>query len=102
MMYVADVPAWTEGPLTIPEDTMGYFDAAQTRTFKIVEKNNFSDEDVKWIKSIDNVSGLTKQKNTIRVFTETEDATKEIITSINKKYCNSSKPKLLPLFSVLQ
>jgi predicted nucleotide-binding protein (sugar kinase/HSP70/actin superfamily) len=89
-------------PLTFREDAMGYFDAAQTRTFKIVEKNNFSEDDLKWIRSLINVSLVTLQKKSIRVFTETEDSIKEIINSITKKYCNSSKPKLTPLFSVLQ
>jgi trehalose-6-phosphate synthase len=88
-------------PLTFREDAMGYFDTAQARTFKIEDKNEFSDDDVKWIKSIVNVSVVTKQKKSIRVFTETEDAIPGIITSINKKYCNMSHPKLTPLFSVL-
>jgi trehalose-6-phosphate synthase len=63
-----------------------------------MEKSNFSDDDVKWIGSLVDVSVVTLQKKSIRVRTETEDAIKEIIDSINKKYCNSSKPKLSPLF----
>jgi hypothetical protein len=81
---------------------MGYFDSAQTRTFKVVDKDHFSDDDLKWIKSLTNVVGVTQQKKSIRVSSEKEDAIKEIITSINKKYCNSSKPKLMPLFAVAQ
>jgi hypothetical protein len=85
-------------PLTSPEDVMYYNNTYQTRTFKIVEKSNFSDDDLKWIGSLGNVSVVTLQKKSIRVRTENEDAIKEIIDSVNKKYCNSSKPKLSPLF----
>jgi len=81
---------------------MGYFDSSQARTFKTEEKNKLSEDDLTWIRSLINVSVVTLQKKSIRVHTETEDAIPGIITSINKKYCNSSKPKLTPLFSVLQ
>jgi hypothetical protein len=77
---------------------MYYNNSYQTRTFKIVEKSNFSDDDVKWIGELGNVSVVTMQKKSIRVRTETEDAITEIIDSINKRYCNSAKPKLSPLF----
>jgi hypothetical protein len=77
---------------------MYYNNSYQTRTFKIVEKSNFSDDDVKWIGALGYVSVVTMQKKSIRVRTETEDAIKGIIESINKRYCNSSKPKLSPLF----
>ncbi len=77
---------------------MGRNDSAQTRTFNIVERSNFSDDDLTWIKSLIHVNVVTLQKKSIRVFTETEDAIFGIITAINKKYCNSAKPKLSPLF----
>ena len=77
---------------------MHYHNTAQVRTFKIVENTNFGEDDLKWIKSLLNVSFVTLQKKSIRVFTETEDTIAEIITSINKKYCNSAKAKLNPLF----
>jgi hypothetical protein len=85
-------------PLTVPEDAMYYNHTSQTRTFKIVENSNFADDDIKWIGSLGNVSVVTLQKKSIRVRTESEDAIAGIINSINKKYCNSSKPKLCPLF----
>jgi hypothetical protein len=72
----------------------------QTRTFKIVEKGNFAKTDFAWIGSLLNVSVVTRQKKTIRVRTEVEDAVPEIVDSITKRYCNSSKPKLSPLFCV--
>lgn len=76
-----------------------YYDApSQTRTFKIVENGNFSEVDLAWIRSLVNVSLVTMQKKTIRVLTNTEDAINKIIDSINKKYCNSAKAKLSPLF----
>jgi len=53
-----------------------------------------------WIGSLLNVSVVTQQKKTIRVRTELEDAVPGIVDSINKRYCNSSKPKLCPLFCV--
>jgi len=86
------------GSLTFLEGIMGRNDSAQTRTFKIVEKGNFCDDDLTWIKSLIHVNVVTLHKKSIRVFTETEDAIAGIITSINKKYCNSAKPKLSPLF----
>jgi hypothetical protein len=81
---------------------MNFINSAQTRSFKIVEKNNFSEDDLKWIRSLINVSVVTLQKKSIRVFIETEDAIAEIANSIDKKYCNSSKPKLSPLFCIHQ
>jgi hypothetical protein len=98
-MYVPDALARATGPLTFPEDAMGYFDSAQTRTFKTEAKNKLSEDDFTWIRSLINVTVVTSQKKSIRVFTETEDAMAGIISSINKKYCNSSKPKLTPLFA---
>lgn len=77
---------------------MYYNNAKQTRTFKIVEKDNFSEDDLEWIRSLINVSVVTVQPKTIRVMTQTDDAIVGIINSINRKYCKSSKPKLSPLF----
>jgi hypothetical protein len=77
---------------------MNYHSASQTRTYKIVENSGFSDVDLDWIKSLLNVSLVTLQKKSIRVLTTTEDTINEIIYSINKKYCNSAKAKLAPLF----
>jgi hypothetical protein len=85
-------------PLTFQEDMMYYNNSTQTRTFKIEEQNNFSEDDVKWIRSLLNVSVVTLQKKSIRVFTESEDSIAEIVNSIKKKYCNSLKAKLSPLF----
>ena len=77
---------------------MYYNNTSQTRTFKIVEENEFSSDDVLWIESLENVSGVAHQKKFIRVLTEKQDAIKEIILAINRKYCNSLRPKLSPLF----
>jgi uncharacterized protein (UPF0179 family) len=77
---------------------MNYTGALQTRTFKLVEKNRLSDDDLQWIRSLGHVSVVTVQRKTIRVLTETDDAIAGIITSINTRYCNSSNPKLSPLF----
>ncbi len=77
---------------------MSFINPSQTRTFKIVEDGNFDNDDMKWIKSLSNVSVVSLQKNTIMVRTEFEDAVPEIVDSITKRYCNSSKPKLNPLF----
>jgi hypothetical protein len=77
---------------------MNYTGAIQTRTFKVVEKNSFSEDDVEWIRSLVNVSFVTVQEKTIRVLTETDDAIAGIISSINTRYCKSAKPKLSPLF----
>jgi hypothetical protein len=76
-----------------------YYNArSQTRTFKIVENADFSEVDLAWIRSLVDVSLVTLQKNTIRVLTDTEDAITKIVDTINKKYCNSAKAKLNPLF----
>jgi hypothetical protein len=88
----------SSSPLTCREDAMYYNQSTQTRTFKVVEKSNFSDDDLKWIGALLNVTLVTLQKKSIRVRTDTEDAIAGIIDAINKKYCNSSKPKLSPLF----
>ncbi|MBN1131307.1 MAG: hypothetical protein JXA71_20140 [Chitinispirillaceae bacterium] len=77
---------------------MYYNNATQTRTFKIVEENHFCEDDVQWIKSLKNVDLITVQKKSIRVLTESDEAIKGIIEAINKRYCNSAKPKLNPLF----
>ena len=77
---------------------MYYNNSAQTRTFKILEEDKFSAEDVTWIRSIENVCSVAQQKKIIRVLTEKEDAIGEIINAINRKYCNCLKPKLSPLF----
>ena len=79
---------------------MYYNNTFQTRTFKIVKDSNFADDDMKWIGALSNVSVVTLQKNSIRVRTEIEDAVSEIVDSITKRYCNSLKPKLTPLFCV--
>jgi hypothetical protein len=80
------------------EDIMHYNALSQTRTFKIVENGNFSEADCAWIRSLVDVSLVTVQKKSIRVLTNTEDAINKIIDSINKKYCNSARAKLSPLF----
>ena len=77
---------------------MNYTGALQTITFKVVEKNGLSDEDLQWIRSLGHVSVVTVQSKTIRVLTETDDTIAGIITSINTRYCNSAHPKLSPLF----
>ena len=77
---------------------MYYNTPSQTRTFKIVENSGFSEVDLAWIRSLVNVSLVTLQKKSIRVLTNTEDAINKIVDSINKKYCNSAKAKLNPLF----
>jgi hypothetical protein len=79
---------------------MYYNNTFQTRTFKIVENSNFADDDMKWIGALSNVSVVTLQKKSIKVRTELEDAVTGIVDSITKRYCNSSKPKLTPLFCV--
>ena len=77
---------------------MYYNNTSQTRTFKIVEESNFCEDDVTWIKSLKNVDLITVQKKSIRVLTKTDEAIKGIIEAINKRFCNSAKPKLNPLF----
>lgn len=77
---------------------MYYNKAPQTRTFKIMEENCFCETDVKWIRSLKNVSLVTVQKKSIRVSTELDGAIKAVIEAINTKFCNSSNPKLNPLF----
>ncbi len=79
---------------------MSFANPSQTRTFKIVPNGNFADDDMKWIGALSNVSVVTLQKNSVRVRTEFEDAVPGIVDSITKRYCNSSKPKLNPLFCV--
>ena len=54
--------------------------------------------DLAWIRSLVNVSLVTLQKKTIRVLTTTDDWIAKIVDSINKKYCNSAKAKLNPLY----
>jgi hypothetical protein len=85
-------------PLTSREDLMYYNNISQTRTFKIVEKDILSTDDLEWIRSLLYVSCVTLQEKTIRVMTDTEDAIVGIISSIKKKFCNSYTPKLSPLF----
>ena len=77
---------------------MHFHNSALTRTFKIVEENNFSTDDLQWLKSLLNVSDVTRQKKTVRVSSESADAIGDIITSIGKKFCNSATPKLSQLF----
>ena len=79
---------------------MYYNNTFQTRTFKIVDNSNFAAGDLKWIRSLLNVSAVSIQKKIIRVRTELEDAVPGIVDSITKRYCNSSKPKLNALFCV--
>src|SRR5271157_2853109 len=99
MMYVAGTPM-TSSPLLFQEDEMYYNDSFQTRTFKIIDNSNFDKDDLKWIKSLPNVSVVSLQKKIMRVRTELDDAVPEIVDSITKRYCNSLKPKLSPLFCV--
>jgi len=75
-----------------------YNGISQTRTFKIVDRNGFSEDDLAWIRSLVHVSLVTVQAKTIRVMTQTEDAITEIITAINSRYCKSAHPQLSPLF----
>jgi hypothetical protein len=79
---------------------MSFANPSQTRTFKIVDNSNFAKDDLKWIRSLSNVSVVSLQEKTIRVRTELEDAIPGIVDSITKRYCNSSKPKLNALFCV--
>lgn len=79
---------------------MYYNSPSQTRTFKIEDNGSFAEEDIKWIKSLSHVSSVTKQKKSIRVRTEFNDAVQEIVDSINQRYCNGLNPKLSPLFCI--
>jgi len=77
---------------------MNYNNLSQTRTYKIVAENKFNEDDLAWLKSLKNVSAVDLRKNHLIVLTKIVDSIAEIIKSINCKFCNSSKPKLKPLF----
>jgi hypothetical protein len=72
--------------------------STQMRTFKKVEATTLTDEDIKWIRSLNNVSKVESQKKSIVVTAELIDSMSDIIGSIKRKYCNSAKAKLKPLF----
>ncbi len=100
-MYVSRYTPTTFKSFNFPqEDEMSFANPSQTRTFKIVNDGNFTDDDMKWIGALSNVSVVSLQKKIIRVRTELDDAVPEIVDSITKRYCNSSTPKLTPLFCV--
>lgn len=80
---------------------MFYNNLFQVRTFKIEKNSNFADDDLKWIESLSNVSAVTLQNKIMRVRTESEEAVKGIVDSINARYCTCSSPKLSPLFCVI-
>jgi hypothetical protein len=77
---------------------MDYNKASQTRTYKIVSENHITDEDIAWLKSLKNVTTIEMHKNYLTVLTKIMDSMAEIVKTINCKFCNSSKPKLKPLF----
>jgi hypothetical protein len=63
-----------------------------------VAENKFNEEDLTWLRSLKNVTTVELHKNSITVLTKIVDSIADIIKSINCKFCNSSKPKLKPLF----
>jgi hypothetical protein len=77
---------------------MNYNNPTQVRTYKIVEENKLTEEDFNWLKSLNNVTSIEVHKKSLTVLTKIVDSIAEIISSINRKFCNSSKPKLKPLF----
>jgi hypothetical protein len=77
---------------------MNYTTASQKRTYKIVSENKLTDEDITWLRAIKNVNDIEMHKNYITVATKIVDSITEIVKSINCKFCNSSTPKLRPLF----
>jgi len=79
---------------------MFYNNSFQIRTFKVEANSNFSNDDIRWIESLSDVSVVTLQKKSLRVRTESEDAIVGIVDSINTRYCTCSNPKLSPLFCV--
>jgi hypothetical protein len=99
-MYLSGCDNHVHVLLTFLEHAVSYNNYSDTRTFKVLKNGNFADEDLKWIKSLSNVSVVSQQKSTIRVQSHLEDAILEIVASINSRYCDCSNPKLSPLFSV--
>jgi len=77
---------------------MDYNKSSQTRTYKIVAENKLTDGDLVWLKSLKNVSSIEMHKNYMNVLTKIMDTMADVVKSINCKFCNSSKPKLKPLF----
>ena len=77
---------------------MNYNNTTQTRTYKIIEENRLTEEDFNWLKSLNNVTSIEVHKKSLTVLTKIVDSIAEIVRSINCKFCNSSKPKLKPLF----
>jgi hypothetical protein len=77
---------------------MNYNRPTQTRTFKIIEENKLTEDDLQWLKSLKNVTTIEVHKKSLTVLTKIVDSIAEIVASIKCKFCNSSKPKLKPLF----
>lgn len=77
---------------------MNYNRPTQTRTYKIIEENKLTEDDFNWLKSLKNVTTIELHKKSLTVLTTIVDSIAEIVRSINCKFCNSSKPKLKPLF----
>jgi hypothetical protein len=77
---------------------MNYNNTTQTRTYKIIEENRLTEDDFTWLKSLKNVTTIEMHKKSLTVLTKIVDSIAEIVRSINCKFCNSSKPKLKPLF----
>lgn len=68
------------------------------RTYKIIEENKLTEDDFSWLKSLKNVTSVETHKKSLTVLTQIADSIAEIVRLINCKFCNSSKPKLKPLF----
>jgi hypothetical protein len=77
---------------------MNYNRPTQTRTYKIIDENKLTEDDFNWLKSLKNVTTIETHKKSLTVLTKIVDSIAEIVKSINCKFCNSSKPKLKPLF----
>jgi hypothetical protein len=77
---------------------MNYNNPTQTRTYKIIAENKLTEDDFNWLKSLKNVTTIETHKKSLTVLTKIVDSIAEIVKSINCKFCNSSKPKLKPLF----
>lgn len=77
---------------------MNYNRPTQTRTYKIIEENQLTEDDFDWLRSLKNVTTIEMHKKSLTVLTKIVDSIAEIVASINCKFCNSSKPKLKPLF----
>ena len=77
---------------------MNYNRPPQTRTYKIIAENKLTEDDFNWLRSLKNVTTIEMHKKSLTVLTKIVDSIAEIVRSINCKFCNSSKPKLKPLF----